>query len=318
MEIIEIKNITDKIKSNIQDVIVGKGKIIDYIMISILCSGHILLEDVPGLGKTILARALSKSIDSSFSRIQFTPDLLPSDITGINYFNQKSNQFQFKKGPLMNQLILADEINRATPRTQSSLLESMEEHQLTVDGVTYKLDEPFFVIATQNPVENSGTYPLPEAQLDRFFMKLHMGYPNFEEEFMILKRFKINSPLEKIDSVVSSEDIIKTRDLFKHVKISDDLIEYIINLVHKTREHKDIKLGISPRGSQALFRGSQAYAAIKGRDFVIPDDIKEIIKPIFRHRLIINGKSRFIESNNDNLIEEILNEVEVPKEKIGN
>ncbi|MBS4537110.1 MoxR family ATPase [Clostridium sp. D2Q-11] len=318
MEVIEVKNIVNKIKDNVQKVIVGKGEIIDYIMVSILCSGHVLLEDVPGLGKTILARSLSKSINSSFSRIQFTPDLLPSDITGINYYNQKSNQFQFKKGPLMSQLILADEINRATPRTQSSLLKSMEEHQLTVDGITHKLDEPFFVIATQNPIENAGTYPLPEAQLDRFFMKLHIGYPNFDEEFKILTRFKTENPLDEIEAVVGSEDIIKARELFKHVKIEDDLIDYILKLTHKTREHTDIKLGISPRGSQALFRGSQAYAAIQGRDFVTPDDIKAIIKPIFRHRIIVQGRSRFTSINIDQIIEGIVKEVEVPSENIRN
>lgn len=316
MEVIEVKNIVDKVKTNVQKVMVGKEETIDYMMVSILCSGNVLLEDVPGLGKTLLARALSKSINTSFSRIQFTPDLLPSDITGINYYNQKTNQFQFKKGPLMNQLILADEINRATPRTQSSLLESMEEHQVTVDGITYKLDEPFFVIATQNPIENAGTYPLPEAQLDRFFMKINMGYPNFDEEYVILTRFETNNPLDEIESVVDSKDIIKARKLFNHVKISDDLIKYILKIVHKTREHQDIRLGISPRGAQALFKGSQAYAAIQGRDFVTPDDIKNIIKPIFRHRLVIKGKSKFITNNNDLIIDQIVESVEVPSEQI--
>ncbi|WP_242620495.1 AAA family ATPase [Senegalia massiliensis] len=317
MEIQIIKEMTDNIKKNVQKVIVGKDEIIENIIISILCGGHILLEDVPGLGKTLLARTIAKSIDSNFSRIQFTPDLLPSDITGINYFNQKVSEFMFKKGPLMNNLVLADEINRATPRTQSSLLEAMEENQLTIDGETHLLGQPFFVIATQNPVENSGTYPLPEAQLDRFFMKLSMGYPNFEEEFKILKRFKSKSPFTDIKAVVDSQDILKARKLFEKVEVDDDLINYILELVRNTRNHDDIKLGISPRGAQALFKGSQARAAIQGRDFVIPDDIKKIIKEVFRHRIIVQGKSRFSNINTDNIIEEIVKNTKVPSEKIG-
>lgn len=317
MEIQIIKEMTDNIKKNVQKVIVGKDEIIENIIISILCGGHILLEDVPGLGKTLLARTIAKSIDSNFSRIQFTPDLLPSDITGINYFNQKVSEFMFKKGPLMNNLVLADEINRATPRTQSSLLEAMEENQLTIDGETRLLGQPFFVIATQNPVENSGTYPLPEAQLDRFFMKLSMGYPNFEEEFKILKRFKSKSPFTDIKAVVDSQDILKARKLFEKVEVDDDLINYILELVRNTRNHDDIKLGISPRGAQALFKGSQARAAIQGRDFVIPDDIKKIIKEVFRHRIIVQGKSRFSNINTDNIIEEIVKNTKVPSEKIG-
>lgn len=317
MEIERIKNMTDNIKENVQKVIVGKDEIIENIIIAILCRGHILLEDVPGLGKTLLARTIAKSIDSNFSRIQFTPDLLPSDITGINYFNQKTSEFMFKKGPLMNNLVLADEINRATPRTQSSLLEAMEENQLTIDGETHLLGQPFFVIATQNPVENSGTYPLPEAQLDRFFMKLSIGYPNFEEEFKILKRFKSKSPFTNIKAVVDSQDILKARKLFEKVKVDDDLINYILELVRNTRTHDDIKLGISPRGAQALFKGSQARAAIQGRDFVIPDDIKKIIKEVFRHRIIVQGKSRFSNINTDNIIEEIVKNTKVPSEKIG-
>ncbi|NBI05680.1 AAA family ATPase [Senegalia massiliensis] len=317
MEIERIKNMTDNIKENVQKVIVGKDEIIENIIIAILCRGHILLEDVPGLGKTLLARTIAKSIDSNFSRIQFTPDLLPTDITGINYFNQKTSEFMFKKGPLMNNLVLADEINRATPRTQSSLLEAMEENQLTIDGETHLLGQPFFVIATQNPVENSGTYPLPEAQLDRFFMKLSIGYPNFEEELKILKRFKSKSPFTNIKAVVDSQDILKARKLFEKVKVDDDLINYILELVRNTRTHDDIKLGISPRGAQALFKGSQARAAIQGRDFVIPDDIKKIIKEVFRHRIIVQGKSRFSNINTDNIIEEIVKNTKVPSEKIG-
>lgn len=318
MEIQKIKEMTNHVKENVQKVIVGKDEIIENIVISILCSGHILLEDVPGLGKTLLARTISKSIDSNFSRIQFTPDLLPSDITGINYFNQKKNEFIFKKGPIMNKLVLADEINRATPRTQSSLLEAMEENQLSIDGKTHLLEQPFFVIATQNPVENAGTYPLPEAQLDRFFMKISMGYPDFEEEFKILKRFKNKNPFDQIKPVINSEDILKARNLFQKIRVDDDLTSYILNLVRKTREDENIKLGISPRGAQALFKGAQAKAAISGRDYVIPDDIKSIVKPIFRHRIIVKGKSRFTDTSNDQIIQKIIEDTLVPSEQIGN
>ncbi|MGO1367968.1 MAG: AAA family ATPase [Senegalia sp. (in: firmicutes)] len=318
MEIQKIKEMTNHVKENVQKVIVGKDEIIENIVISILCSGHILLEDVPGLGKTLLARTISKSIDSNFSRIQFTPDLLPSDITGINYFNQKKSEFIFKKGPIMNKLVLADEINRATPRTQSSLLEAMEENQLSIDGKTHLLEQPFFVIATQNPVENAGTYPLPEAQLDRFFMKISMGYPDFEEEFKILKRFKNKNPFDQIKPVINSEDILKARNLFQKIRVDDDLTSYILNLVRKTREDENIKLGISPRGAQALFKGAQAKAAISGRDYVIPDDIKSIVKPIFRHRIIVKGKSRFTDTSNDQIIQKIIEDTLVPSEQIGN
>ncbi|MGO1528586.1 MAG: AAA family ATPase [Senegalia sp. (in: firmicutes)] len=318
MEIQKIKEMTNHVKENVQKVIVGKDEIIENIVISILCSGHILLEDVPGLGKTLLARTISKSIDSNFSRIQFTPDLLPSDITGINYFNQKKSEFIFKKGPIMNKLVLADEINRATPRTQSSLLEAMEENQLSIDGKTHLLEQSFFVIATQNPVENAGTYPLPEAQLDRFFMKISMGYPDFEEEFKILKRFKNKNPFDQIKPVINSEDILKARNLFQKIRVDDDLTSYILNLVRKTREDENIKLGISPRGAQALFKGAQAKAAISGRDYVIPDDIKSIVKPIFRHRIIVKGKSRFTDTSNDQIIQKIIEDTLVPSEQIGN
>jgi len=318
VEIQKIKEMTNHVKENVQKVIVGKDEIIENIVISILCSGHILLEDVPGLGKTLLARTISKSIDSNFSRIQFTPDLLPSDITGINYFNQKKSEFIFKKGPIMNKLVLADEINRATPRTQSSLLEAMEENQLSIDGKTHLLEQPFFVIATQNPVENAGTYPLPEAQLDRFFMKISMGYPDFEEEFKILKRFKNKNPFDQIKPVINSEDILKARNLFQKIRVDDDLTSYILNLVRKTREDENIKLGISPRGAQALFKGAQAKAAISGRDYVIPDDIKSIVKPIFRHRIIVKGKSRFTDTSNDQIIQKIIEDTLVPSEEIGN
>ncbi|MTI66635.1 MAG: MoxR family ATPase [Firmicutes bacterium] len=315
MEISDINIITEKIKKNIQKVIVGKDEVVDLMMVSIICSGHILLEDVPGLGKTMIANSLAKSVDSNFKRIQFTPDLLPSDLTGIYYYNQKSGQFQFKKGPIISQIILADEINRATPRTQSSLLEVMQEHQVTVDGITHFLEEPFFVIATQNPVETTGTFPLPEAQLDRFLMKISMGYPKLEEELKILERFKDINPITQIKPVVSTKDIINLRKTFKNVYVNDDIKRYIIDIARSTREHKDIELGISPRGSLALFKSSQAYAAIKGRDYVIPDDIKYLVKPILRHRIKLNSNVLVKGKSVDDILEQILFNITTPVEE---
>lgn len=314
MELSEIKDMVGKIKANIQQVIVGKDDVIDLLLTSMICSGHVLLEDVPGLGKTMLAKSLAKSINSSFNRIQFTPDLLPSDIIGINFYNQKAGEFQFKEGPLMSQIILADEINRATPRTQSSLLEAMEEHQISVDGITYELKEPFFVIATQNPIETGGTFPLPEAQLDRFYMQLSMEYPSFDEELEILLRFKSNNPITKLNSVVDAEDIIKARHCFTNVFIDEEIIKYILKIVRATREHEEIELGISPRGSMALFRASQAYAAIKGRDYVLPDDVKALVRPIFVHRLLLSGHASLKGRNVDDILTQIISKINTPVE----
>lgn len=315
MEILEISKMHAKVKENIQKVIVGKDEVIDLVGTAILCSGHVLLEDVPGLGKTMLAKSLSKSIDSSFNRIQFTPDLLPTDLVGLNYYNQKLGDFQFRKGPLMSQIVLADEINRATPRTQSSLLEAMEEHQISIDGKTYVLEEPFFVIATQNPVETAGTFPLPEAQLDRFFMQLSMGYPTIEEEFRILKKFREENPILDLKSVVSADEILAARKAFTKVYISDEIINYILAIVDETRNNSNIELGISPRGSMALFRGVQAYAAIKGRDYVLPDDVKKLVKPIFVHRIILNGYSTNGKMK-EQVLDEILTKIAPPVENI--
>ncbi len=316
MNVKQIKSMSKEIKNNIQKVIIGKDEVIDLMIASIICSGHVLLEDVPGLGKTMLAKSLAKSIDSTFKRIQFTPDLLPSDVVGLNYYNQKTGEFEFKKGPLMSQIVLADEINRATPRTQSSLLEAMEEHQISIDGISHQLEEPFFVIATQNPVETGGTFPLPEAQLDRFFMQLSMEYPSFEEEMQILHRFRSKNPILDIKPVVESSEILDARKSFTEVFVDSEISKYILNIVRTTREHEEIELGISPRGSMALFRGVQAFAAINGRDYVLPDDVKKLVYPVFTHRLILNGRSEINGRNINNILSEIIAEIPTPVENL--
>jgi len=298
-------------------VIVGKEDTIQKVIVSLFCSGHVLIEDVPGTGKTMLAKSLSKSIQATFKRIQFTPDLLPSDLTGINYFNQKSGEFVFRQGPVFTNILLADEINRATPRTQSSLLECMAEHQVTIDGNTLKLSSPFFVIATQNPVETQGTFPLPEAQMDRFFMRLRMGYPLKEEETGILTRFMTEDPLETLNQVCTGEEISQVQVLYKQVHVSEDVKDYIVKIINETRRHDRILLGVSPRGSLALMNGAQAYAAIKGRDYVTPDDIKKMAPSVLAHRLILRGHSISTGVENAELIiEDILKRIEVPTEKI--
>lgn len=281
-----LKAFADKLIGNIEKVIVGKGEIIRQLLISLLCGGHVLLEDVPGTGKTLLAKTLSHSLDLRFSRVQFTPDLLPSDITGIHYYNQKQGEFVFRKGPVFTNILLADEINRATPRTQSALLECMEERQVSIDGETYELETPFMVIATQNPIEILGTFPLPEAQLDRFLMKLYMGYPKTAEGVEILKRFRYESPLDGISAVAGKDDFQGVQEIFKNTYVSEDMYEYIVKITEATRNHPDIILGVSPRGSQALLKTSQALAAISGRDYVIPDDVKSMAKPVLAHRMV--------------------------------
>ncbi len=316
MQIEDIKTISDEMIHNIQSVIVGKKEVIRLITTAILCSGHILLEDIPGMGKTLLAKSLAKSMTASFSRIQFTPDLLPADLTGLNFYNQKTGEFEFRRGPLMHQIILADEINRATPRTQSSLLEAMEEHQITVDGTTYPLEEPFLVIATQNPIEIGGTFPLPEAQLDRFFMQLSMGYPSLEEEHDILKRFRESNPLESLKPVISAEKIRAARMAYTQVEISEDLVQYLLAIVRATREHPAVTLGISPRGTMALYRAAQAYAATNGRSFVLPDDIQALIMPVLGHRLKLKSYGYVESVSPSSIFDEILQSIDVPVENL--
>lgn len=316
MELKQIKLLGEKIKNNINKVIVGKDDIIDLVLVSLFCSGHVLLDDVPGVGKTVLAKSLTKSIACEYKRIQFTPDLLPSDLTGINYYNQKMGEFVFRPGPIFAHIVLADELNRATPRTQSSLLECMEEGQVTVDGETKTLEKPFLVIATQNPIETQGTFPLPEAQLDRFFMRLRMGYPTPQEVKLILDRFQHSSPLPAIESVVAAGEIVDAQESFTAVKVKDVLKEYIIDIIESTRKHDRILLGVSPRGSLALMRGAQVHAIMKGRDFVTPDDVKAVAIPVLSHRLILKGHA--ISSGTlaaEAVIEDILKKVVAPVEE---
>jgi MoxR-like ATPase len=316
MEIIKFSEFKNKVSENIGKVIVGKKDKIDKIVVAFICSGHVLLEDVPGLGKTKLAKALSKTMNCSFKRIQFTPDLLPSDLTGIYFYNQKRGEFEFRKGPLLSQIVLADEINRATPRTQSALLECMEERQITVEGETIKLQRPFFVIATQNPVEQFGTFPLPEAQLDRFFMRLSMGYPEFAEERDILDRYMESDPLEELQSVIAMEDIEYVQSNYTKVHVSEEIKNYILEIVSATRKHKNIELGCSPRASLNLMKGSQALAAVRGRDYVIPEDVKELAVPILSHRLILRNDVSGLMNKPEDIIMELLNTINSPLEEI--
>lgn len=303
-----------KIRSNMEQVIVGKRGVTDLLLCALLAEGHVLLEDVPGTGKTLMAKTFSKTIDLEFSRIQFTPDLLPSDITGLNYFNQKEGEFVLRKGPVFTNILLADEINRATPRTQSSLLEAMEERQVTIDGVTYQLDQPFLVIATENPIETGGTYPLPEAQLDRFFMRISMGLPDKKEELEILNRFQKSNPYEKLKPVCSREEILSLQTQCREIYVSPVLMDYLVSLVQATRTNSQILSGVSPRGSLALLRASMALALIRGREYVVPEDIKELAVPVLAHRLVcartIDGSRRTAA-----VMEQILNSVPVPTEE---
>lgn len=316
MEVKKFVEFKEKVSININKVIIGKNDKIEKIIVAFICGGHVLLEDVPGLGKTKLAKALAKTMDCSFKRVQFTPDLLPSDLTGIYFYNQKSGEFEYREGPILSQIVLADEINRATPRTQSALLECMEEKQVTVEGNTIKLKAPFFVIATQNPVEQFGTFPLPEAQLDRFFMKLSLGYPDYLEEKNILDRFMFNDPLEILEPVVTLEEIAYVQNNYTSVTVRDDIKNYIIDIINETRLNKDIQLGCSPRASLNLLKGCQALAAINGRDYVIPEDVKELSAPILSHRIMMENQINASLGSQDKVIESILGKISTPLEKI--
>jgi len=305
-----------QIVENIEKVIVGKRQVIEYFLTAILSNGHVLLEDIPGVGKTMLSRAMAISLGMSFKRIQCTPDLLPSDITGVSVFNQKTQEFEFKPGPVFANLVLADEINRATPRTQSSLLECMEERQVTVEGVSIKLPKPFIVMATQNPIEYEGVFPLPEAQLDRFLMKLSIGYPSYEDEMEIIKRQKIRHPIEELKPVATLEDVLSLQEKIKEVYVDETIIQYILDIVSATRKHSDIAVGSSPRGSLALYRTSQALAYIRGRDYVLPDDVKELAPLVLSHRIILKSESYLRGYTQRGIISSILASVEVPVGKV--
>ena len=313
MEIREVSALAAKIKNNIEKVMVGKSDEIELIITALICGGHVLLDDVPGTGKTVTAKSLAKSMACDFKRIQFTPDLLPSDITGMSIFNQKESVFEFSKGPAFTNILLADEINRATPRTQSALLECMEERQITVDGVTRALAEPFFVIATQNPVESSGAFPLPEAQLDRFLFRLNLGYPDTLGEMAILERFINNSPLEELESVATGSEIVEAQAACRKVEVSEPVRRYMVNLTEATRNAADVSLGVSPRGLLWLMRACQAYAAVQGRDYVLPDDVKKLAVPVFAHR-IITRTGYGVAGKAAQVVSDLLRAVPVPTE----
>jgi len=311
-----ISEIIKRIRDNIQTVIVGKDEVIELLNIALLCEGHVLLEDVPGIGKTTLARAMAISLGCTFRRIQFTPDLLPSDVTGIYYFNQKTQEFEFRAGPVMAQIVLADEINRATPRTQSALLEAMQERQITVDVSTMPLPRPFLVLATQNPIELEGTFPLPEAQVDRFLLKVRLGYPTEQEEGDILLRFERDDPLAALRPVTNPDELLQMQARVRQVRVEDSVRQYAVRVVRATREHPSVALGASPRGTLALYRTAQARAAIHGRDFVLPDDIKALAPAVLTHRVIINPQTRLRGRTPEEVIGEVIDQVPAPVETL--
>ncbi len=309
-----IEEVAERLRTNIQKVIVGKDDVINLTLVAVLCEGHILLEDVPGIGKTTLARALAASLGSTYRRIQFTPDLLPSDVTGLNWFNQKEQEFQFRPGPIMSQGVLADEINRATPRTQSALLEAMQERQVTIDGISRPLPRPFLVLATQNPIELEGTFPLPEAQVDRFLMRLAIGYPSEAEENAILERFRDDDPLPALEAVTTPEEISALQAERRKVRVEASIREYMVKVARATRDHTELELGASPRASLSLYQSSQAYAAIQGRDYVIPDDAKSMAPHVLTHRLMISPQAELRGRSPEELVADVVDAVPVPVE----
>ena len=316
-QILKIQEFSKRIIENLEKVIVGKKDVLEFVTLSLLAQGHVLIDDVPGVGKTMLAKALARTLGCDFKRIQFTPDMLPSDVTGVSIFNQLTKQFEFRPGPVMTNILLADEINRATPKTQSALLEAMEERQITVDGITHIINEPFIVLATQNPIEYEGTFPLPEAQLDRFFMKIQIGYPSLLDEVRIIEEQQIQHPLETITAITDVNEILSMNKIVKNVYVSTSVKKYIVQIIRSTRENKEIYLGCSPRGSLALSRAGQIFAAMSGRNYVIPDDIKYLADSILGHRLIIQPTSRLKNVTPAAVIADILFDTQVPGGKFS-
>ena len=306
----------EMIRANVRRVIVGKEGAIDLLLIALLSEGHVLIEDVPGLGKTVMAKALARSIGAVFSRIQGTADLLPSDVTGVSYFSQKAQEFEFRQGPIFAQIVLADEINRATPRTQSALLEAMQERQVTVDGQTMLLQQPFLLIATQNPIELEGTFPLPEAQLDRFLLRLRVSYPSFEEERAMLYRFKAEQPLDTLTPVIGGDALVELLPVVRGVHVGQPVADYLLSVVRRTREHPAVELGASPRAALALFHAAQARAALSGRDYVKPDDVKQLAAAVLAHRLVATAQSRLRGEDAERIVVDVLNKTPVPVEEI--
>ncbi|WP_113927008.1 MoxR family ATPase [Bacillus sp. P14.5] len=308
----KLQNVID----NIEKVMIGKRTVAELSLVALLANGHVLLEDVPGVGKTMMVRALAKSVGASFKRIQFTPDLLPSDVIGVSIYNPRDSEFHFRPGPIMGNIILADEINRTSPKTQSALLEGMEEHSVTIDGITRKLDKPFFVMATQNPIEYEGTYPLPEAQLDRFLLKMKMGYPEMEEEMEILHRVQKNPPIEDLEAVISLEELRMLQEDVKEIIVDDTLKKYIVDIAHRTRLHAQVYLGASPRGSIALMRACQAYAYLKNRDYVIPDDVQYLAPFVFSHRIILKSEAKYEGITAEDVVQRVIARIAVPVQRL--
>jgi MoxR-like ATPase len=309
---VDINSFGERVLENLEKVVIGKRQSLELIVIGLLCQGHVLIEDVPGVGKTVMARSLARSLDCTFNRLQFTPDMLPSDVTGVSIYNQQKREFEFRPGPVIGQIVLADEINRATPKTQASLLEAMEERTVTVDGVTHVLPKPFMVLATQNPIEYEGTFPLPEAQLDRFLLRVRMGYPSIPDEIRILEEQQLEHPIEALKAIVKAKEVMAAIESVKQVYVSKAIKRYIVDLTNRTRQSDDVYLGASPRGSLALFRTGQARAALLGRDHVLPDDIQAMAVPVLGHRIIVGPAARLREVSADRIVREIVENLPVP------